>query len=874
MSQSNSTEWHILRTLGWILNGRLAKYGPSSHKTKLARRCILLEVTLRETLALINSDSDMLRTYEGKYLRPMIQLLNSLVNKRVVTSEESSSSPKSEYSMLRCLISFLQVNSNDFDRRAQLFDLVHSTRGDLPIFHIASPDIAKDAYKKVSRFHDSLIEILNSLKTTSTIAHRKRARSPSRESGDFLIHSIDRVSDPQFREHTKITINALHSHLVCKAHKIMLRLEKELQGELDLFLSGCQNTELWHEIRCQCYMSGIPTHQVDNICETLPEFPDQRIQLIVDVDADPDKVHYSTLSTSRTYPEATFSRSLDYLIEAGLLQEINLKNISSLPANIFSRKEKYTLAHALGICFLNFFDAGFMKQSWNSSSILFLVPKSRRTQDGFLYIHCSPQETYHEEPYFSGHPVLTAFARLLLEIYCGEPFLPENENLEHLFMWAKLSAAVDRLQNHDQSSYLKAVSGCLRLTQQLYAQEDCEDLDAKVRELVYEEIVKHLESELGGLTRKRQLVEHNPSEKHPIPISQNATPDYRYDHRPPSTPLAESRNKFNIAIICALPIEADAVQAMFDKTHKGNQAYTKASQDENIYTTGRIGNYNIVLCHLPRIGNTGAASAAKSLQLSYPDIELTLVVGICGGIPLRAINDEAEVHLGDIIISDSLIKYDLGQQLPDKFQRRGYESALRLPGPRVQGLLAKLKTTESKNDFQEHMLQCLQALQKQRKQYQYPGVEHDKLFPADYNHRPRNQASLNHCKCSHCRVEDDPMCDRMRKRDCNVVGCAANPVSRVRHNEGNTQPLFHIGKIGCADTVMKSGTHRDQLAKEEDIIGLEMEGSGVWSHGPCLVIKGVSDYADSHKNDKWQPYAAATAASAAKAFLHFWASNP
>lgn len=36
---------------------------------------------------------------------------------------------------------------------------------------------------------------------------------------------------------------------------------------------------------------------------------------------------------------------------------------------------------------------------------------------------------------------------------------------------------------------------------------------------------------------------------------------------------------------------------------------------------------------------------------------------------------------------------------------------------------------------------------------------------------------------------------------------------------------------------------------------------------PCLVIKGIADYADSHRNDRWQSYAALTAAAYAKDLL-------
>ena len=66
---------------------------------------------------------------------------------------------------------------------------------------------------------------------------------------------------------------------------------------------------------------------------------------------------------------------------------------------------------------------------------------------------------------------------------------------------------------------------------------------------------------------------------------------------------------------------------------------------------------------------------------------------------------------------------------------------------------------------------------------------------------------------------------------------------------------------------MKSAQHRDKIAGTEQVIGFEMEGAGVWDHFPTVVIKGVCDYADSHKNKRWQRYAAATAAACMKAFL-------
>ncbi|KAJ5736469.1 uncharacterized protein N7483_001594 [Penicillium malachiteum] len=66
---------------------------------------------------------------------------------------------------------------------------------------------------------------------------------------------------------------------------------------------------------------------------------------------------------------------------------------------------------------------------------------------------------------------------------------------------------------------------------------------------------------------------------------------------------------------------------------------------------------------------------------------------------------------------------------------------------------------------------------------------------------------------------------------------------------------------------MKSAWHRNQHAQSDGIIGFEMEGAGVWDKFNCLVIKGVCDYADSHKSKAWQNYAATAAAAVAKEVL-------
>ncbi|KAJ0379426.1 hypothetical protein COL26b_002269 [Colletotrichum chrysophilum] len=58
------------------------------------------------------------------------------------------------------------------------------------------------------------------------------------------------------------------------------------------------------------------------------------------------------------------------------------------------------------------------------------------------------------------------------------------------------------------------------------------------------------------------------------------------------------------------------------------------------------------------------------------------------------------------------------------------------------------------------------------------------------------------------------------------------------------------------------------MAQQHGIIAFEMEGAGVWDEIPCIIVKSVCDYADSHKNKKWQGFAAMAAASATKAVLN------
>jgi nucleoside phosphorylase len=336
----------------------------------------------------------------------------------------------------------------------------------------------------------------------------------------------------------------------------------------------------------------------------------------------------------------------------------------------------------------------------------------------------------------------------------------------------------------------------------------------------------------------------------------------------------QSRDEFQVAIICALSLEADAVEALFDEHYDAlGHTYGKQVGDANSYITGRIHNHSVVMAYMPGMGNRRSASVARGLLVSFPRIKLTLLAGICGGVPHTL--DGVEIVLGDIIISDSVIEYDFGRQYPHGFERKsGVKETLGPPNQEIQAFLNRLRTRRLKNQVQKSAAQYLQTLQETNGTvWSYPGISYDMLFEASYRHKHYQRKPPIDCICVRCRLTFDAVCEQALKSDCTQLGCTGHLVQRRRLSAESPTPSIHFGTIASASSVMKSGEHRDQLAENEGVIGFEMEGAGVWDILPCVIIKSVCDYADSHKNKAWQDYAAATAASCAKSFLAYWEGN-
>ncbi|KAJ5781526.1 uncharacterized protein N7518_010009 [Penicillium psychrosexuale] len=279
-----------------------------------------------------------------------------------------------------------------------------------------------------------------------------------------------------------------------------------------------------------------------------------------------------------------------------------------------------------------------------------------------------------------------------------------------------------------------------------------------------------------------------------------------------------------------------AAKLMLDAPHP---SLPRPPTDQNTYILGNIGNHNIVIACLPSgaYGNVSATTVAIQLLSSFQSIRFGLMVGIGGGIP----SSKADIRLGDIVVSQpadtsgGVIQYDLGKALSgDQFQRTGM---LNRP-PKV--LLTALTTLQAHHLTEDSRVpEFISEIRGKRTpriaaNFARPTKE-DLLFQTEYDH-----GAFDTC------ID----CDRSELKP-----------RLPRHHK---EPVIHYGLIASANQVVKDGRLRDRLARDLGVLCVEMEAAGLMNDYPYIVIRGICDYADSHKNKEWQGYAAAVAAAYAK----------
>ena len=277
--------------------------------------------------------------------------------------------------------------------------------------------------------------------------------------------------------------------------------------------------------------------------------------------------------------------------------------------------------------------------------------------------------------------------------------------------------------------------------------------------------------------------------------------------------------------------------AMLDEKHDD----LPLTRDHNVYVLGQIGQYSVVLATLPEIGESPAAKVATQLVNHFRSIRFGLLVGIGGSIPSR----QHDIRLSDVVICKpanqfgGVVQYNLGRVYQGKrFERTGM---LDKPGSLLQATVSKLSSLHDVQGSQISSIleEAFHRNPRMRSKFGFPARK-DTLFNADYLHISGNEL------------------------DCKVCD-STKTVSRTPRE--SNEPELHFGTIGSADVVLRDAELRDELQKDMDLLCVETEAAGLVDEFPCLIVRGSCDYADSHENKDWQPYAAIVAAACMKEIL-------
>ncbi|KAJ9497558.1 hypothetical protein H2202_006982 [Exophiala xenobiotica] len=608
-------------------------------------------------------------------------------------------------------------------------------------------------------------------------------------------------------------------------------------------------------------------------------------------------------------------------LEVKILPYQSLSLSDTLQVRHMSNKMRVILAYIIARSVWEFYDSDWMSRHWSADDIQFMQELRREgDRETLIFINrpylsvqrgIADNESSELSTSFGQihrFPRILSLGLMMVEIGAGKPLkelFPEHQNNVN----ADYLAAREFLRKpkawdeFDYPTYWNAARSCI-FNQFLltgpaksgigHGLADIEDR----RRMILAKVVRPLEDLLVGTGWIDELLtveptkslnaSNLPTEKRQVSTNNTVMKSYPADTlekhnigHVTSQQRSHAGLRFEIAIVCALPLEADAVISLFDAHLDANDGMRgKAARDINAYTAGRMGQHNVVLVHMRGMGKVNAASVVHGLRSSFEHIQLAIVVGICGGVPHDSGSNE-EIFLGDVIISRSLVQYDFGRQHTgsfapkDSLQGGSGRSALE-----IGSLLSKLETQYHRTRFEVETGSFLKTLQQKSKKARYLGPDADRLFESSALHKHHQ---IGYCStCASARATR--ICEDAVAGSCEDLGCVRDGfvrrirrVGEIRSYDGAPReplgPSVHIGKMGSADTLMRSAMHRDEVARRCEVIGFEMEGAGIWDFFPSVVIKAVCDYADSHKNKHWQNYAAATAAAATKAFLKHLTSD-
>lgn len=297
-------------------------------------------------------------------------------------------------------------------------------------------------------------------------------------------------------------------------------------------------------------------------------------------------------------------------------------------------------------------------------------------------------------------------------------------------------------------------------------------------------------------------------------------------------------HQYAVAVVFAMEVELNAFRFMLDEEYPSGPSQPRT--DPNRYIFGRVGPHNVVLLRPPeRQGKAAANSVVTHLSRTFP-IRWYLLVGVGGGVP----GPRHDIQLGDVVISmpttsnthSGIVQYDLGKGSGEGFQLKGF---LKPPPSHLVSIVSEMKTNYVQGNSQ--IEEFLRHMIGEQAAYRQPERSSDILFPDDVPH----VKGMETCgQCDHRTIPRRPL----------------------RHP---FRPQIHCGLIASGDEVVVTVERRRELIQRVngDVLCFEMEAAGVSTDFECLIVRGISDYADPHKLKGWQPYASATAAACAKQLL-------
>jgi nucleoside phosphorylase len=299
---------------------------------------------------------------------------------------------------------------------------------------------------------------------------------------------------------------------------------------------------------------------------------------------------------------------------------------------------------------------------------------------------------------------------------------------------------------------------------------------------------------------------------------------------------------YTVGLIYVKPLEMNAITVMLDEEH---ESVPLALGDKNEYTLGRIGKHNVAIVGPARgaPGKVAIADVVGSIRWTFRNMAIGLLVGIGGGVPHLP---EHDVRLGDVVIGapevgPAVVQYDLGKETTTGFEVT--RTLNKPPALLLQVVTAVedkyLRQEQGEESFFTTHLGRFSRFPRLRERYKRP-FGSDRLFRADYRHEAGTDCNQHDVQFEILRSQRDPP-------------------NEIR---------MHYSTILSGDRVMKSEVTRDKISAEfHNALCFEMEAAGLMDVFPCLVVRGICDYSDSHKNKDWQEYAAATAAAYTRELL-------